>query len=40
MDAKLNITGIFTSETNLAETIRKRKICYDIEPYYNTTKAY
>lgn len=38
MDAKLNITGIFTSETDLAETIRKRKICYDIEPYYNTTK--
>jgi len=38
MDAKLNIAGIFTSEANLAETILKRKICYDIEPYYNTTK--
>jgi hypothetical protein len=38
MDAKLNINGIFRSEADLAETIRKRKICYDLEPYYNTTK--
>jgi hypothetical protein len=38
VEAKLNITGIFTSEEELAETIRSRRICYDIEPYYNTTK--
>ncbi len=37
MDAKLNITGLFSSEEELSETIRKRRICYDIEPYYNTT---
>jgi len=38
MDAKLNIAGIFKSEEELSETIRRRKICYDLEPYYNTTK--
>lgn len=38
MAAKLNIAGLFTSEQELSETIRKRRICYDIEPYYNTTK--
>jgi len=38
MDAKLNIAGLFKSEEELAETIRKRRICYDIEPYYNRTK--
>ncbi len=38
MDAKLNIAGLFKSEEELSETIRKRQICYDIEPYYNTTK--
>jgi hypothetical protein len=38
MDAKLNIAGLFKSEEELSETIRKRRICYDIEPYYNTTK--
>ena len=38
MDAKLNIAGIFSSEAELAETVRRREICYDIEPYYNTTR--
>ena len=38
MDAKLNIAGLFKSEEELSETIRRRMICYDIEPYYNTTK--
>lgn len=37
MDAKLNIAGIFRSEGELSETIRRRRICYDIEPYYNTS---
>ncbi|HYQ48770.1 MAG TPA: hypothetical protein VEP69_06855 [Thermodesulfovibrionales bacterium] len=39
MDAKLNITGIFSSEEELAETVQRRKICYDIEPYYVTHKG-
>ena len=38
MDARLNIADIFKSEEELSETIRKRRICFDIEPYYNTTK--
>lgn len=38
MDAKLNIAGIFNSQEDLAETVFRRRICYDIEPYYNTTK--
>jgi hypothetical protein len=38
VDAKLNMAGLFKSEEELSETIRRRKICYDIEPYYNTTK--
>jgi len=38
MDARLNIAGIFESEEELSETIRKRRICFDVEPYYNTTK--
>ena len=36
METKLNISGIFASEEELAETIRRRRICYDIEPYYTT----
>jgi len=39
VEAKLNISGIFASEEELAETIRSRKICYDIEPYYITKKG-
>ena len=39
MEAKLNISGIFASEEELAETIRSRKVCYDIEPYYITKKG-
>ncbi len=39
MEAKLNIAGIFSSEEELAETIRSRRICYDTEPYYTTKKG-
>jgi len=39
VEAKLNISGIFASEEELAETIRSRKICYDSEPYYTTKKG-
>ena len=39
MEAKLNIAGIFSSDEELAETIRNRRICYDTEPYYTTKKG-
>lgn len=38
MDYRLNIKGLFESEEELRETIRKRKICYDTEPYYISDK--
>ena len=38
MEAKLKIAGIFKSEEELSETVSRRRVCYDIEPYYNTTK--
>jgi hypothetical protein len=34
MELRLNIQGQFESEAELRETVRKRKICYDTEPYY------
>ncbi len=34
MELRLNIEGQFESEAELRETVRKRKICYDTEPYY------
>ena len=34
MEHRLNITGLFNDEEELRATIRKRKICYDTEPYY------
>jgi hypothetical protein len=34
MEYRLNITGLFKDEEELRETVRKRKICYDTEPYY------
>jgi len=39
VEAKLNIGGIFSSEEELADIIRSRRICYDTEPYYTTTKG-
>jgi hypothetical protein len=36
---KLNIEGLFETEQELRETITKRKICYDFEPYYRTSKG-
>jgi len=38
MEYHLNITGLFKDEEELRATIRKRKICYDIEPYYQPNK--
>ncbi|HAM49356.1 MAG TPA: hypothetical protein DCP92_01145 [Nitrospiraceae bacterium] len=34
MEYHLNITGLFKDEEELRATVRKRKICYDTEPYF------
>jgi len=34
MEYHLNITGIFKDEEELRAAVKKRKICYDTEPYY------
>lgn len=39
MEDKLNIKGLFADEQELLETIKKRRICYDSEPYYRTKKG-
>ena len=39
MEYKLNLEGSFESEQELLETVRKRRICYDYEPYYRTDKG-
>ena len=39
MENKLNIKGLFESEQELLDVIKKRKICYDSEPYYRTKKG-
>ena len=38
VESKLKIAGIFKSEEELSEIISRRRVCYDIEPYYNTIK--
>lgn len=38
MEHHLNITGLFKDEEELRATIRKRKICYDTEPYHLPNK--
>jgi len=39
LENKLNIKGLFESEQELLDVIKKRKICYDSEPYYRTKKG-
>ena len=39
MENKLNIEGLFETELELLNTIKKRKVCYDFEPYYRTGKG-
>ena len=39
MENKLNIKGLFENEEELLDTIKKRRICYDSEPYYTTKKG-
>jgi hypothetical protein len=38
MGMKLNIEGLFDSDQDLHETVKLRKICYDVEPYYLPNK--
>lgn len=38
MEYKLTIKGLFQSEDELRDTVKKRKMCYDSEPYYITGK--
>jgi hypothetical protein len=39
VEYKLNIKGLFENEQELFDTVKKRKICYDSEPYYRTKKG-
>ena len=39
MENKLNIEGLFETDQELRDIVKKRKICYDSEPYYRTTKG-
>jgi len=39
LENKLNIKGLFENEEELLDTIKKRRICYDSEPYYTTKKG-
>ena len=39
MENKLNIKGLFENEQELLDIIKKRRICYDSEPYYRTKKG-
>lgn len=39
MEWKLNIKGLFESEDELHEVIKKHKVCYDVEPYYIAKKG-
>lgn len=39
MEPHLNISGLFRDEQDLHDVIRKRKICFDSEPYYLTGKG-
>lgn len=38
MEMKLAIEGLFDNEQELRELVQTRKICYDSEPYYITSK--
>lgn len=39
MEYKINIKGFFENEQELLDTVKKRRICYDSEPYYRTKKG-
>ena len=40
MDTALNIKGLFSSSGELSDVITRRKVCYDTEPYYLSTKGH
>ncbi|MHB8880187.1 MAG: hypothetical protein ACYC69_01615 [Thermodesulfovibrionales bacterium] len=39
MEAKLNIKGLFKNEQELFDAVKRRRICYDTEPYYVTGRG-
>jgi hypothetical protein len=39
LELKLNIEGLFENENEAGEVVRKRRICYDTEPYYLNKKG-
>jgi len=39
VENKLNIEGLFETYQELLDTIKKRRVCYDSEPYYRTNKG-
>ncbi|MEW6602986.1 MAG: hypothetical protein AB1499_18590, partial [Nitrospirota bacterium] len=39
MTLKLNIAGLFESEKELLDVVKRRRICYDTEPYYINKKG-
>jgi hypothetical protein len=39
MEYSLNIKDLFLDDQELFDTVKKRKICYDSEPYFKTTKG-
>jgi len=39
VENKLNIEGLFETYQELLDTIKKRRVCYDSEPYYRTSKG-
>lgn len=39
MEIKLDIKDLFGNEQEMRDTVRKRRICYDSEPYYINRKS-
>ena len=39
MEYKLTINGFFENEQELLDTVKRRKICYDFEPYNRTNEG-
>ncbi len=38
MGAKLNIQGLFKDEQEMLDAVKRRRMCYDTEPYYISDK--
>jgi hypothetical protein len=39
VEHKLNIEGLFETEQEVRDIVKKRNICYDFEPYYRASKG-